>query len=201
MENKNILVTGARGYLASALINKLEKYNTIIPYEFDVRDTIDESSAPNMILHFACPSDDFEFLDKQKTASTIINGTVNLLEVAKYNNAKFVFASTMGVYRPAIDDIYCTCKLAMENYIKSVYNNYIVLRIPRIYSKCRQKGLMRKIRDYMIPEQDMKKQIEYVTLDDFVSQTLPILTKTNITHEYNITQKRSIREIKQWVEA
>ena len=194
MENKNILVTGESGYLATALIKQL-KNNNIISFNGDVREYKAFSNI-DMVLHFASPSDGFEFKDKQRTASTIIKGTVNLLEVAKYNDAKFVFASTMGVYRPAIDDIYCTCKLAMENYIKSVYNNYIVLRIPRVYSKCRQKGLMRQIKENLIPERDMKKRIEFITLSDFIAQTLSVLDMTNIIHEYSITQRKTIQEIK-----
>jgi nucleoside-diphosphate-sugar epimerase len=198
MKPKKFLVTGEHGYLAHALITELG-INNVMSYGTDVREYRVFSDL-DTILHFASPSDHDEFKDKQKTASTIINGTINLLKVAKYNNAKFVFASTMGVYSPVIDDVYSTCKLAMENYIKSVYNKYVILRIPRVYSKCRKKGLMRQIRENTIPETDMNNVVEYITLQDFVNQTLPVLDQTNMTHEYKITQKKSIREIKQWIE-
>ena len=202
MENQQILVSGERGYLASALINKLEESNTIILHGFDVRTNhaYHEQWSPDVILHFASPSESLEFQDKDKTCSTIIQGTINMLHLCQKFSAKIVFASTMGVYNGNMDNIYTTSKLAMENYIKSIYNNYIILRIPRVYSKCRKKGLMRQIRDNTIPAKDMEKEIEYITLRDFVDQTLPILIQTNITHEYKITQKKSIREIKQWIE-
>ena len=148
------------------------------------------------ILHFASPSDDFEFKDKQKTASTIIEGTFNLLKVAKYNNAKLIFASTMGVYKPAMGDVYCTCKLAMENYIKSLYNNYVILRVPRVYSKCRRKGLMRKIRDNLIPDGEMDNTVKFITLKDFIEETMPVLDQVNITYEYKNVQESTIIEIK-----
>lgn len=199
MENQNILVTGYRGYLGSRLTKHLYHQYNIIPYTTDVREYRPFSDI-DIILHFASPSDSFEFRDKQKTSSTIVDGTINLLRVAKHNNAKFIFASTMGVYEHTINDVYCTCKLAMENYITCNYNNYIILRIPRVYSRCRQKGLMRKIKKGTIPEGDMDKQVEYITLDDFVSQTLPVLNQSNIVHEYDITCQSSIREIKRWIE-
>ena len=202
IKSQNILVTGERGYLASGLINRLEEYNTIIPYGFDVREyyVYHEVNPPTMILHFGSPSDVLEFQDSDKTSSTIIQGTINMIRLCRKSNTKIVFASTMGVYDSSMDNVYTTSKLAMENYIKSVYNNYIILRIPRVYSKCREKGLMRQIRDNTISVEDMDKEIEYITLQDFVDQTLPILIQTNITHEYKITHKKSIREIKQWIE-
>jgi len=199
MENKKILVTGGKGYLASNLLKNLSKNNDIILYDGDIR-IYKQYKNIDIILHFASPSDIYEFTNKEKTATTIVDGTINLLKVAKYNNAKFIFASTMGVYFNIENvDNYSTYKLAMENYIKSVYNNYIILRIPRVYSKCRKKGLMRQIRENVISEDDNNNIIEYITLSDFIEQTFKILDCKNITHEYKITNSKSIKEIKRWI--
>ena len=200
LRNKNILVTGSQGYLAPALCNVLSKNNTIQPYEIDVRHS-PKNVKCDCIIHFACPSDREDFKDANKTASTIIEGTLNMIQLSRLNRCKIIFASTMGVYNPDPDDIYCTCKLAMENYIKSCYNNYVILRIPRVYSDCRKKGLMKQLRDNNVPDEDMHHQIEYMTLQDFVDQTLPVLEKVNVTHEYNVTNVSTIGEIKRWVEA
>ena len=198
IKRQNILLTGGGGYLASALAHELNNNNTIVKYPGDVREYTRYSDI-DTVIHFASLSDRREFMDADKTASTIIEGSINMIRIARENKCKVIYASTLGVLSHGIDDVYCTCKLAIENYIRSVYNNYVILRIPRVYSKCRQKGLMRGLHENKIPERDMDEMIEYITLQNFVDQTLPILELTNVTHEYEITQKKSIREIKQWI--
>ena len=59
---------------------------------------------------------------------------------------------------------------------------------------------MRQINENIIPEKDMDNNIEFITIKDFIEQTLSILDYNNITHEYKITQNKSIRDIKQWIE-
>lgn len=199
MVNKQILVTGGNGYLASNLIRTLDKDNTIILYDGDVC-VYKQYSDIDVILHFASPSDIYGFSDQKKTVTTIVDGTLNMLKIAINNSAKLIYASTMGIHSIDLsNDFYSSCKLAMEHYIKSVYNNYIILRIPRVYSKCRKKGLMRQIRENTIPDDDMSNSIEYITIEDFVDQTTPILDYANVVHEYKITQTRTISEIKNWI--
>lgn len=199
MIGKNILVTGWRGYLASNLIKSISHNNNIILFEGDVRcskayDNID------LVLHFASPSDRVEFLDVARTSSTIIEGTINILNIARSNNCRFVFASTLGVCYLDDDCVYKISKLAMEKYIMSMYNNYVILRIPRVYSKCRRKGLIRQLRDDIVPVTDYDKQIEYITINDFVDQTKHVLfTQENMIHNYTITNKQTIGNIKQWI--
>lgn len=196
------VVTGfERGYLGRALLPHLGE--NIIHYGDVLRkhQTSEILNDINTVYHFAGPSDDFDFSDSEKTASTIIEGTIRMLKIARKSDARFIFASTMGVYNPSMNDVYCTCKLAMENYIRSVYNNYIILRIPRVYSRCRQKGLMRKLRDNLIPDKDMTNQVEFITLKDFVDQTLSVLNcvqhlPVEIVHEYDITHRETIQQIK-----
>lgn len=188
-----------RGYLSRSIVSEISSTVNITYYPNDIRTITPIGDQIDTIMHFASPSDVYDFNDKEKVVTTIVDGTINMINIAKEHHAKLIFASTMGVYEGELSDIYTTSKLAMENYIKSVYNNYIILRIPRVYSKCRKKGLMRQIRDNTIPAGDMDNIISYITLQDFVDQTLPILRHTNITHEYEIKHKKSIREIKQWI--
>ena len=194
-----ILITGFNGYLARGLIPFLNNAEIVL-YDHDVREFHSYDDI-DMILHFASPSDASEFQDEIKTTTTIIDGTFNMVKLAQNNRCKLVYASTMGVNYVNMYDVYSTAKLAMENYIKSVYNNYTILRIPRVYSKCRTKGLMKQIRENTIPEKDMSEQIEFITLQDFIDQTLPVinLEQTKIVHEYKITNKQSLRQISTWV--
>lgn len=192
-----ILVTGFNGYLANELIRNLSRHDIVL-YRHDVRD-LHMYSDIDMILHFASPSDNEEFNDIHKTSTTIIDGTINMVKIAQANKCKLVYASTMGVYNPLLTDTYCICKAAMDNYIRSVYNNYIILRIPRVYSKCRKKGLMKQIKNKSIPESDYNNVIKFISLESFVQQTLPVLTNHNQVLEYDVNMSMSIREIEQWV--
>jgi nucleoside-diphosphate-sugar epimerase len=190
------LITGANGYLASNLYNHIQ--GPKIKFEGDVRNYREYSNVKT-ILHFASPSDIYGFQDKEKLVTTILNGTVNILKLAKHTGAKLVFASSMGVININVNDVYISCKLAAEHLIQHTYQNYIILRIPRVYSPCRKGGLMRQLREKIVPSSDKCKYIEFITLDDFIEQTLPILNSTNIVHEYDITQSMTIHDIERWI--
>jgi len=195
--NGNILVTGHSGYLASALTKELDC--NIIEYAGDVR-VYKQYSNISYVVHFASPSDKYEFVDEYRTITTIMNGTMNMLRVARDNNCKFIYASTLGVkYINSTADIYTVSKLAMENLIKVSYNDYVILRIPRVCSKCRNKGSMKQLKDQTVPEQDMDKTVEFITLDDFVNQTKPAIELTQTIYEYDITNTNTIREIDRWL--
>ncbi|MAF36188.1 hypothetical protein CL622_03665 [archaeon] len=193
----NILVTGEYGFLASALIDSLTKIHNLIMYDHDVRyyksfENID------IILHFASPSDRVEFTNREKVTTTIIDGTINMVNIAKENNAVLVFASTMGVYTYDIDDVYCSCKRAMEHYILSTCDRYVILRIPRVYHKTRDKGLMRLLRTGNVSEEQMCNNVEFLDLSEFTKQTVRALRdNTNQIFEYNNMQNKSVQEIKE----
>ena len=178
----------------TGLLTKLGDTN-IIYYEGDVREPKQYKNI-DTIIHFASPSDSIEFKDRFKTCTTIIEGTINMINIAIDNNAKIIFASTMGIHEHDIDNIYTTSKLAMENYISSVYNNYVILRIPRVYDKDRKKGLMNSIRNNAIPEEDLDNVVEFITLDEFVEQTIPALDLHCHVFEYDVHHSMTIRNIK-----
>ena len=193
----NILVTGEYGFLAGALIDKLKDSHNMVMYGYDVRKYKSFENI-DMVLHFAAPSDRVEFTNQERTTTTIIDGTINMVNIAKENNAVLVFASTMGVYTYDIDDIYCSCKRAMEQYILSTCDKYVILRIPRVYHKTRDKGLMRLLRTGSISESQMCNSVEFLDLNEFTKQTVKALhDNTNQVFEYTNTQNRSIKEIKE----
>ena len=197
MENQNILITGGEGYLGKALIAELGRRNNIIHYIGDIRkQNRTKYKDIDYLIHFASPIDD---TDPERTSSTIIEGTVNMMKLAKRLDCRFIFASTMGVHTTDIDDIYCTSKLAMENYIKSVYNNYLILRIPRVYSKCRKNGLMKLLRSHEVSSKDLDKKIEFMTLDKFVTDTKFALSVSATAAVFNYTglETKTIRKIEE----
>jgi len=183
------LVTGSRGFLCGHLCKHLT--NTL-DYG-DVRRYYDIDHIGS-VYHFAGPSDDYDFKDAEKTIDTIVNGTRNMLKVAKGNKAKFIFASTAGAETP--NNVYCYSKLLMEQYIIDNYDDYIILRIPRVYDRSRKKGLMKKLRLGSVLENDMSNTIKYITIDSFLEQMLSITGHKNIIYNYNNIQIDNIHEIR-----
>lgn len=185
----NVFTGSERGFLGSNLKQKYTgcniDYGNILKYKKIYCDKL---------FHFAGPSDDFDFENFENTIKTIVNGTINMLKIAKENNAKFIFASTKGVESP--NNVYCYSKLLMEKYIQDNCNNWVILRIPRVYDKSRKKGLMKKIRLNLVPEKDMNNQIEYLPLNDFIKQTLEVVNEQNIIYNYNNLHCDTISNIK-----
>lgn len=198
-----ILTTGGKGYLCSNLCNAIpDEYEHLL---CDVR-RLDDIPIPehDSILHFACPSDQDGFQDNKRLVTTIIDGTRNLVNISNKFGSKLIFASSKSVERDpekyaSYIDMYADLKLAMEHYIRAVCKSYIILRIPRVYSPCRDKGLMKRIKGDDIPLHDMNNIVEYITLDDFVGQTKLMLHRENVTCNYVITKKETIRDITRWV--
>lgn len=185
----NIFTGGEKGFLASSLKKQIEginhDYGDVLLYKYTNVDKI---------FHFAGPSDDFDFNNNKKVIDVIVNGTINMVQLAKQSNAKLIFASTKGVENP--NNVYCYSKLLMEKYIQDNYDDWIILRIPRVYDKSRKKGLMKKLRLGLVPEQDLTNKIEYITLNNFINQTLKVVNQRNIVYNYNNLYSETISNIK-----
>ena len=117
---KNI-ITGGAGFIGSHLVDRLlnEGQKVLVldnfftgrkdnfrkwighpDFEFKLHDvTLPINAEANMIWHLACPASPSHYqLDPIKTAQTNFLGTLNMLNLAKKNNARFILASTSEIY-------------------------------------------------------------------------------------------------------
>jgi UDP-glucose 4-epimerase len=160
---KNLLITGANGFVGSSFINSLkEKYeiygifkekpqiNQNITKEIiiDLSKEITKTLPKNIdtVIHFAQSN---YYRDQDNFASDIVNinilSTLNLLEWAKKTNVKkFIFTSTGNVYMPAnilLDEescikpnsLYGSSKVSAEMIIEQ-YKKYFDINILRLFS-------------------------------------------------------------------
>ncbi|MBR6473500.1 MAG: NAD-dependent epimerase/dehydratase family protein [Firmicutes bacterium] len=129
----------------------------VIPLVQDVTDTIPDDITPDVIFHLAGNADPGSIMnDPDGVIRANVEGTVNMLELARKSNAEIVFASTREVYgalpegtlKIREDDMGSldmtdprTCYPAskrkaealLKDYNNKYYVNYINLRIAHVY--------------------------------------------------------------------
>lgn len=110
------------------------------------------------------------------------------------NNLKFLYASSEAILKE--NSIYSRKKIEDEQCIKKYLNNYIVFRIPRVYSQNRNKGLIYKIKNNLIPEKDYLKKVEYITLNEFINWIKSSLNLNGIINYPFEKHNDSIKNIK-----
>lgn len=186
-----ILVTGNAGFLLRNSIAAFRGHDII---QFDQSQYLDKGYYDiDLIIHFASPSDSYDFKDKIKMAVTMIDLTQVMVDIAGKNKCKLVFASSMAA--DILEDDYGIYKRAMEQYIQALTDNYLILKIPRVYGKDRTKGLMKKIK--LGDVTDWNKTIEYIDINDFTNWFIENLSKTGIEYYSGKVQKNTIKEIKE----
>lgn len=175
----NILLTGSSGFLGINIKKFLEEeypeYNII---EFDERLNIKQEDlikkyndiTINIIIHMASPtcSEDFKKLTYDEIYYDIINGTDKFIKLAEHNNAELIYFSSEAIYQ--LDNIYAEAKSITNIRIINSNIKYKILIIPRVYCSSRKKGLIKKLKDNLIPESDMNQMIEYLDIKDFIKQ-------------------------------
>lgn len=185
----NIITTGERGYLLKRLLPEM---NIINSRRYHKNYTF---SNTDIILHFASPSDSEGFKDEQRLYDANITLTSELIELSKKLKCKLVFASSMGVHNP--NNLYCNLKLKAEQLIKDNLKDYLIIRIPRVYSKDRDKGLIRDIKNNTIPKEDYSKIVQFADINDFKCFFDKIINYRGTIDYSGVLQELSIQQIKE----
>ena len=91
-----------------------------------------------------------------------------------------------------LQDLYNTYKKIIEDLIIEYLDNYIILRIPRVYDKKSKKGLLNPNNT----DFDLDKYLDFITLNDFKKETEFIINSNyNGIYEYKCIQTKKIKDI------
>lgn len=153
-----ILITGNKGFVGSETQKILEKEgHSVIGYDlmegYDIRDKeqlerVVINTVPDRILHLAAIARFADAdADPKLTHETNVEGTKNVVEVAKKYHIPLVFSSTGSVYMPIKEkppitenfrgcgnSVYGVTKYQGELYVKE-HTPHIILRYAHLYGK------------------------------------------------------------------
>lgn len=176
IEPFNKVITGEDGFLMTHLLKK-KVFNNF----------------KDCIIHFGSPSSVEEFT--LESTQNMINDVKTLLMLP---HKKFIFASSMGVEFDSnnkAQQMYNNAKKKCEKLIINSGKQYCILRIPRVYGVGRKKGLLKDLKNNIVPNTDYDKVIEYLDIKEFVAQT-SIIKQNNVIIHYKNLSVNTIRGIK-----
>ena len=204
-----ILTTGAEGFLLSNLLKELDIENVD---HLNIKE-LDKFNPNNYdkiteVYHFAFPSSSDEWEEKlTKSLDQSLSFVRSFENFQDSKNVKFIFASSMAVDELIktqkfdsnnFQDLYAGYKAILEYAVTTIFDDVIILRIPRVYGKDRNKGLLKKLREGTFIG-DKTKVIEYMDINDWVSETKDFLKNHKSPSisfpEYKNTQIKTIEEI------
>ena len=186
-----ILLTGHRGFIGSALLERLKKNNQVIG--FDVKDEIDQDLLHcefkeefDLIIHLAGKSGVRESL-KDPASYWFNNVEASRRLFERYPNTRILYASSSSAYEPDLNP-YAASKYVLEE-LASRYPNTLGMRFHTVYSDtCPRENMLfnkllngtleyttRHYRDFIHIE-DLLDAIEILIEKDHVKGTIDIGT-------------------------
>jgi len=228
-EKKKILLTGSMGFIGSHFLRKLtstykviglnnaldKKLENYYPIKKNITNlnSIDIPNDLDSIIHLAALTDT-KYCEQhpRECFETNVNGTQNMLEIARKKDAKFVYVSTSHVYGkpnklPIKENdpkhplsIYASSKLAGEVCCMGYAYSYDMdISIARLFSVYGPKSpshlvtskIMSQLTKTSISLGNLKSERDFIFIDDVISALKIILLKTRGYNEYNVGNGKS----------
>jgi len=191
----NVLFIGHSGYLGQHILNdhKIKKFN-IVYFEGRVENISDFDKYYNynfdQIWHFGSPN------TYQKNIKSLIEqGTHNVVLFTNTQKAKLVYASSAAMISP--QDDYGLSKRSSSMKIKHSVDDYVCLIIPRVYSKDREHGLIKYIKEGK--PLDLSKQLFFINIGQFIDQFYSAIKNKNICYKFKSQNLKTIENIRDWI--
>ena len=189
-----LAINGYSGFIGSALTKALDELG--IEYKLFGRRLFcaAELEGVTKILFLSGPSDVDGFKDKVQTATSMVNDYIFNIDYIKnvcrtYNRdlpeiifGSSIVASEINKQEEYIE--YGIYKAMMENYIKAHFENYRIIRIPRVYGKNRKMGLMKFLRERPL-ESFHDKKINFIDIDNFIPMLIKVIYVPEQPNDYS----------------
>ena len=190
-------INGHRGFIGKALIKLLKEKN--IPYiELPRVLTENDLKGITKILFLSSPSDNNDFKNRYNTSISMMDDYIKNVNMLRNTNIFCIFGSSLAVEDTnKYSNDYTIFKIAIERYIASQLEFWGILRIPRVYGKNREKGLMQTLKYNYI---DDGSTIEFIDIEDFTANLLFVIENINNHNIINFetNKKMNLREIKNY---
>ena len=190
-------INGHRGFIGKALIKLLKEKN--IPYiELPRVLTENDLKGITKILFLSSPSDNNDFKNRYNTSISMMDDYIKNVNMLRNTNIFCIFGSSLAVEDTnKYSNDYTIFKIAIERYIASQLEFWGILRIPRVYGKNREKGLMQTLKYNYI---DDGSTIEFIDIEDFTPNLLFVIENINNHNIINFetNKKMNLREIKNY---
>lgn len=208
MKSETRIIIGANGlsgYLGRHFFQYVNEHKwpvwTIIPCSRKI-DNFQVTTA-NVFINFSSPSDIDDFKNVPAMIQSMLDETYNNIKVCNQKKVKFIFCSSLATREKELNT-YGAFKLAIEKFLESKILDieYLILRIPRIYSADRPKGLIKLLREGRVPEEDMNNMVDFETVDSFTVElvkTVDKFLKDELKNEvvtFHAMTRGSIKDIK-----
>jgi nucleoside-diphosphate-sugar epimerase len=148
--------------------------------------------------HFACPAGNFE--NEYSKIYKTFRDTHKIIKFCNKHNIRLIYAGSMGENDCECLDIYqkfYNCSKYVNTFmIQKESENCLCLIIPRVYGKDRDKGLIKKLKDNTF-NGSKTSRVEFIDLNDFVSQTLKRIDEVSNTEIYYTTETATIEKIEE----
>jgi len=193
---KKILITGHVGYIGSHLMKELNATGLDIKEGNDILNC--KLPDVDIVIHLAAQSGVIESMQNPiEAVRTNILGTVRLSE--KYKDVKFIFASSGGAIQDEILSPYGLSKYCAEEFIKMLFNNYVILRFANVYGKEGSRSVIDKFlrEDEIIIYGDGLQTRTFVYIDDLVRGIIQAIDWKKGSYYFGSDQTYTILELAQ----
>lgn len=176
MSYNRILITGINGYVAkifdAVLLNTEHVVTTTELRGTELEEYLYENGKNiDILIHCGMPSSNDTYTD-QELHSGIILQTYRLAHICKREKIYLIFPSShiVDYGNGEINNNYKQCHIEASRLISRTGSNgglnFCIIKLPRIYSSERKKGLINSLRENKVPESDMDKAISYTDKED-----------------------------------